>query len=54
MRKNISNKPPKKKISNFLAVLGGADTEILEHVHSERSIFVGIGAVNLTDRKSVV
>lgn len=47
MRKNISNKPPKKKISNFLAVLGGADTEILEHVHSERSIFVGIGAVML-------
>lgn len=40
-------KPPKKRISNFLAVLGGADTEILEHVGSERSTFVGIGAVML-------
>lgn len=41
------NKSPKKRISNFLAVLGGADTEILEHVDSERNTFIGIGAVML-------
>ena len=41
------NKPPKKRISNFFAVLGGADIEILKHVDSERSTFVGIGAVML-------
>lgn len=47
MRKNTSNKSPKKKISNFLPVLGGADTEILKHVGSERNTFVAIGAVML-------
>ena len=47
MRKNTPTKIPKKRISNFLAVLGGADIEILEHVGSERSTFVAIGAVML-------
>lgn len=47
MRKNISNKPPKKRISNFFITLGGADTEILKHVDSERNAFVSIGAVML-------
>ena len=47
MRKNTSNKPPKKRISNFFITLGGADTEILKHVDSERNTFVSIGAVML-------
>ena len=47
MRNKTLNKTPKKRISNFFSVLGGADIEILEHVGSERSIFVGIGAVML-------
>lgn len=47
MRKNTPTKIPKRRISNFLAVLGGADIEILEHVGSERSTFVAIGAVML-------
>lgn len=47
MRKNIPTKIPKRRISNFLAALGGADIEILEHVGSERSTFVAIGAVML-------
>lgn len=47
MRKNTSNKPPKKRISNFFITLGGADTEILKHVDSERNAFVSIGAVML-------
>jgi len=47
MKKKTPNKPPKKRISNFLSALGGADIEILEHVDSERSTFIGIGAVML-------
>ena len=47
MRKNTSNKPPKKRISNFFITLGGADAEILKHVDSERNAFVSIGAVML-------
>jgi len=47
MRKNTSNKSPKKRMSNFLPILGGADTEILKHVGSERNTFVAIGAVML-------
>ena len=48
MKKYISNKSfNKKRISNSLAILGGADTEILEHVDSERNSFTSIGAVML-------
>lgn len=47
MKKKTPNKPPKKRISNLLSALGGADIEILEHVDSERSTFIGIGAVML-------
>ena len=47
MKKKTPNKPPQKRISNFLSALGGADIEILEHVDSERSTFIGIGAVML-------
>ena len=41
------NNPPKKRMSNFFITLGGADTEILKHVDSERNAFVSIGAVML-------
>lgn len=48
MEKYVLNKSfNKKRISNFLAVLGGADTEILGHVDSERNSFTSIGAVML-------
>ena len=48
MEKYVLNKSfDKKRISNFLAVLGGADTEILGHVDSERNSFTSIGAVML-------